>query len=62
VEGLLVGVGLKGLRLRDYGVRPEAFSDLAKNALDVMGFLFKLTPMEQDENALVQILHQAWHA
>jgi alcohol dehydrogenase len=60
LERLLLEVGLKRLKLSDYGVSPEEFPALAKNALDVMGFLFRLTPMEQDENALVQILRQAW--
>jgi alcohol dehydrogenase len=60
LEGLLSEVGLKALKLSDYGVVPEEFPALAKNALDVMGFLFRLTPMEQDENTLVQILRRAW--
>jgi len=62
LEKLILEAGLKGLKLADYGVAPEEFPDLAKNALDVMGFLFRLTPMKQDENALVQILQKAWRA
>ncbi|MCL2011269.1 MAG: iron-containing alcohol dehydrogenase [Cystobacterineae bacterium] len=60
LKKLIFEVGLEGLKLSDYGIRPEAFPVLAKNAFDVMGFLFKLTPMKQDENALIHILQQAW--
>ncbi|MCL2178345.1 MAG: iron-containing alcohol dehydrogenase [Proteobacteria bacterium] len=60
LEKLIAEVGLNALKLSDYGIVPEEFPALAKNALDVMGGLFSLTPMEQDENALVHILRQAW--
>jgi len=60
LERLIEEVGLGALKLSDYGVGPEVFEALAKNALDVMGFLFRLTPMKQDERALVEILRQAW--
>ena len=33
--------GVDGLRMSDYGIRPEEFETLAKNAMDTMGFLFQ---------------------
>ena len=33
--------GVDGLRMSDYGIRPEEFETLAKNAIDTMGFLFQ---------------------
>ena len=33
--------GVDGLRMSDYGIRPEEFETLAKNAMDTVGFLFQ---------------------
>ena len=60
LEELISKAGLSGLKLSDHGIVPEEFPALAQNALDVMGGLFSLTPMEQDEKALVHILQQAF--
>ena len=33
--------GVDGLKMSDYGIKPEDFETLAKNAMDTMGFLFQ---------------------
>ena len=52
--------GVDGLRMSDYGIRPEEFETLAKNAMDTMGFLFQCDRSQLSVADCVEIYRKSY--
>ena len=51
--------GVDGLRLADYGFRPEDADWIADNAMQTMGGLFKVDPAPLSREDIVQIVQES---
>lgn len=52
--------GVGGLKMSDYGISPEEFDTLARNARETMGGLFLGNPCELDHEGCVEILRKSY--
>ena len=52
--------GVAGLKMSDYGITPEEFDTLARNARETMGGLFLGNPCELDHAGCVEILRKSY--
>ena len=52
--------GVVDLKMSDYGIKPEEFDTLAKNARETMGGLFLGNPCELDHEGCVEILRKSY--
>lgn len=52
--------GVDDLKMSEYGIRPDEFPAMAKNAKETMGGLFKADPAELDEAGIVKILEESY--
>lgn len=52
--------GVAGLKMSDYGITPEEFDTLARNARETMGGLFLGNPCELDHAGSVEILRKSY--
>ena len=52
--------GVAGLKMSDYGIRPDEFDTLARNARETMGGLFLANPCELGHEACVEILRKSY--
>ena len=52
--------GVAALRMSDYGIRPEEFTVMARNALDTMGGLFENDRVPLDEEGCAAIYAQSY--
>jgi alcohol dehydrogenase len=52
--------GVAGLKMSDYGIRPEEFETLAKNAKDTMGGLFKCDRSDINVDECVAIYRESY--
>lgn len=52
--------GVADLKMSEYGIKPEEFDTLAKNARETMGGLFLGNPCELDHEGCVEILRKSY--
>ena len=52
--------GVADLKMSDYGIKPEEFETMAKNAKDTMGFLFKCDRSELSVDECVDIYRESY--
>ncbi len=52
--------GVDDLKMSDYGITPDEFPAMAKNAKETMGKLFEADPAELDEAGIVKILTESY--
>ncbi len=52
--------GVGGLKMSDYGIRPDEFGDMAKNAISCMGFLFDNDPLPLSEEDCIAIYKDSY--
>jgi alcohol dehydrogenase len=57
---LIAGAGLAGLKLTDFGIRPDECPELARNAHENMGGLFQVDPYQLSVQDTVAIFHAAF--
>ncbi|MDD4951820.1 MAG: iron-containing alcohol dehydrogenase [Desulfovibrionaceae bacterium] len=57
---LVEASNLAGLRMSDYGIRPEHIPAMAETAFTTMGHLFETTPAAMTEKDVVEILEAAY--
>ncbi|MBN1636075.1 MAG: iron-containing alcohol dehydrogenase [Deltaproteobacteria bacterium] len=60
LERLIAKVGLDTEKMSDYGIVPEDFENLAHNAFDTMGGLFRVTPVKMSEDDVIRIFKAAY--
>lgn len=60
IQCLIDRTGCDHLRLADYGIKPEEFKTLAKNARTAMGALFDLDPITLTEDDVIDILKESY--
>ena len=52
--------GVADLKMSDYGIKPEEFETMAKNAKDTMGFLFMYDRREISVDECVAIYRESY--
>jgi alcohol dehydrogenase len=57
---LIAGAGLAGLKLTDFGIRPDECPELARNAHENMGGLFQVDPYQLSVQDTVAIFQAAF--
>lgn len=60
LEELVRSVGLAKEKLSDYGMKPEDIPALADNALDTMGHMFEISPVEMTRDDVITIFEAAY--
>lgn len=60
LDTLITAIGLGEEKLSDYGVTREDIPALADNALETMGALFEITPVNMDRDDVIAILEAAY--
>jgi len=60
LKRLMEDCGVANLKMSDYGIKPEEFEVLAKNAMDTMGFLFDADRKELDLEECVAIYEASY--
>lgn len=59
LKNLISAVGLSGLKLSDWGIRPEEAEKLAANSFEAMGALYELDPVALTPHDAAQIIGRA---
>ena len=52
--------GVDNLRMSDYGITPDEFQKIAKNARETMGGLYAANPYEMTDEDVVEILKKSF--
>ena len=60
LKKLIASIGLKSMTLADYDVDRSKVSEMAKNAIDTMGFLYTLDPCEISAEDTAQIIEESF--
>lgn len=60
LEGMMEACGVNDLKMSDYGITPEEFVPMTKNAKTVMGSLFKSTPYALSDEDCVEIFAKSY--
>ena len=60
LDALQIACGVADLKMSDYGIVPEEFDALAKNARETMGGLFAANPCELNHENCVKIFERAY--
>lgn len=60
LESLQVSCGVDNLKMSDYGIVPEEFDEIAKNARETMGGLFASDPEPLKHQDVVEILKKSY--
>ncbi len=60
LEQLQVDCGVNNLKMSDYGILPDEFEAIAKNARETMGAQFKNDRVELTEEDVIAILQESY--
>jgi len=60
LKKMIAGIGLADMTLADFGVEKSRALEVAKNAIDTMGFLYTLDPCEISEEDTVAIIEASF--
>ena len=52
--------GVADLKMSDYGIKPDEFMELAKNARETMGILFDCDPAETTDEEIAGIYERSY--
>lgn len=52
--------GVDNLKMSDYGIKPDEFDKIARNARETMGGLFTANPCEMNHEDVVEVLRKSF--